>query len=93
MRWRKLVEVANGTFMTPKMMEESPDSTRLVAEAVAVLRSELKEALWGLGPVFGKENLLRTCAEVIDEDFNADGPQTRTYQELQDARDFGGEQD
>jgi hypothetical protein len=44
-----------------------------------VIARHLKDALSGLGPIFGRERLLALCAGIIEEDFDCRGPQTGHY--------------
>jgi len=56
-----------------------PDRAELMASAERVIARQLKDALWGLAPIFGREWLMHTCARIIDEDFDPHGPQTEHY--------------
>lgn len=47
--------------------------------ALSVIRMQLKEALDGLSPIFGKDVLLAICMELMDEDDDINAPQTKLY--------------
>ncbi|OJY37167.1 MAG: hypothetical protein BGP06_12200 [Rhizobiales bacterium 65-9] len=55
---------------------KAPDREAFLASAVRVIKSDLKKALSGLGPIFSEDYVLAWCLEIIREDFDADGPQT-----------------
>jgi hypothetical protein len=73
---RAVPEVKGGTFMQVREIIKAPNKEQLLIEAGEIIRSEIKEVLRGIGPICGRDRLLQICAAVIDEDFDADGPQT-----------------
>jgi hypothetical protein len=74
-RVRHMLELKSGEFISPREVKDAATAY----SALAVVRMQLKEALEGLSPLFTKEALLAVCIEVMAEDDDADGPQTKLY--------------
>jgi hypothetical protein len=82
----KRVPLAEQRWTTSDVLRDldRPDHAELVAAAQKAVARHLKEALWGIGPIFGREWLLDLCARIIEEDFNPNGPQTEHGDEEDD---------
>jgi hypothetical protein len=74
---RGALEIDGGDMMTVAGLAHAPNREELLQQAAQAVCRNLKDALWGLGPIFGRETLLALCARVIEEDFHPDQPQTR----------------
>jgi hypothetical protein len=72
---RALLELESGEFVLPYDIKDKDTAT----SAFAVVKMQLKDALHGLSPLFTKDALLALCMEVMAEDDNPDGPQTKLY--------------
>jgi hypothetical protein len=70
MRVQAAFEVHNGLIRT-ETLRKRPD---LLVEVQEFLLADIREALWGLGPIVGRERLLEWCASIIAEDFDHDDP-------------------
>lgn len=77
---RGLLELENGNFVPVHAIKTAEQAN----SALAVVRMGLKETLRGLSPLFTKEVLLAVCMEIINEDDDADGPQTKCYSDHTD---------
>jgi hypothetical protein len=85
-----MLEVADGDLITGKEFLNSPDRAELAAQATAVLKAELKGVIAGKSPVFGRDLILALVMAVMEEDFDADGPQTIAYDDYEDAEGMRG---
>lgn len=70
-----MLELENGEFVRASQIEDAA----MANSALAVVRMQLKDALFGLSPLFTKQVLLSVCNAVIDEDSNPSGHQTERY--------------
>jgi hypothetical protein len=87
-RAREFIEFDDGRWGLAND-ENLSDNAELGASAQRVVARRLKDALWGLAPLFGREWLLDLCARIIDEDFDPHGPQTEHY----DLETYGDDDD
>ena len=74
---RGALEIDDGDMMTVAGIAQAPNYEALLQQAAHAVCRDLKDALWGLGPIFGRETLLKFCVGIIEEDFHPDQPQTR----------------
>jgi hypothetical protein len=74
---RGALEIDGGDMMTVAAIATAPNREDLLQQTAHAVCRNLKDALWGLGPIFGPETLLKFCAAIIEEDFHPDQPQTR----------------
>ena len=74
---RGALEIDGDDMMTVAGLAQAPNRDELLQQAAHAVCRNLKDALWGLGPIFGRETLLTLCARIIKEDFQPDQPQTR----------------
>jgi hypothetical protein len=80
----QMLEIADGYFFPVKEIHSTPNRAELVAQATAVLKSELKDCLWGKAPLFTREFILALVSQVMAEDFDADGPQSVGHSDYED---------
>lgn len=74
---RYMLELENGLLVRPNEINDADAAN----SAFRVVKMQLKEALEGLSALFSKEALLALCMEVMAEDDNPNGPQTKIYSE------------
>ena len=76
--YRHYLETSDGVIRPmlslTKMSEAERDA--LIDSAREVMKREIKSAIWGLAPIFGKDQVLALVMQVMAEDFDPDGPQT-----------------
>lgn len=68
---RACLEMPDGSYRSWKGFTEAE-----TAQAIQVVGRDIKKALHGLAPLFGKAVLLSMCAEILEEDYDPAGPQT-----------------
>lgn len=74
---RGALEIDGGDMMTVAGLAQASNRDELLQQAAQAVCRNLEDALWGLGPIFGRETLMTLCAGIIEEDFRPDQPQTR----------------
>jgi DNA-binding transcriptional regulator YhcF (GntR family) len=83
---RAYLELEDDSFVAVSALRKHPDGEAMAQSAFAVLAMQLKDALSGMSPLFNRENVLDLCRKIIEEDFNPDGPQTPSWDDLNSKR-------
>jgi len=81
---RQALELADGDLISTRAFRAAPTDVLLNSIRAAIER-DIKEAISGLSPIFGKDQILALCMKIMDEDDDADGPQTQSSSEWREA--------
>lgn len=86
-QFRAMLEDDHGTFHSSDDLREGnlePD----VVEGIALgIKRDIKDAIGGLAPIYGKAQILAMVMDVMGEDDRPGGPQTMTRTEIEDERE------
>ena len=72
---RMYLETDDGRFVPISHLKESNDQD-LILQTIGPIKRAIKEAIHGLTPIVGRDNIRAWVDEIIAEDYDADGPQT-----------------